>query len=293
MKKFQHYLGYIYLFPALVILAVFVIYPLIYTIYLSFFDWNMVAPTKDFVGFANYQKMLTDPIFHKILGNTLLYTILFVLFSCLFPYVVSFLMDIVIVKGKELYKPIFFIPAVISLVVASMVFTWILNPVSGPVAIILQSIGIKMPMWTNLNGWVISVIAAITSWKVFGYNFIVIYAAIAGIDREMIDAAKLDKVPTWKIFFRIVLPMSSSTGIYLLIMTVVQGLQYVFTPIKIITKGGPNNGSSNLIYYTYQKAFEMYRVGESSAISVMTLLIFLLVLIFTFKYIEKGVYYEN
>lgn len=248
---------------------------------------------KKFCRIGKLPKNIDGSIFHKVIGNTLLYTILFVLFSCFFPYVVSFLMDIVITKGKEFYKPIFFLPAVISLVVASMVFTWILNPISGPLAIILQAIGLKMPMWTNLNGWVISVIAGITSWKVFGYNFIVIYAAIAGIDRELIDAAKLDKISTWRIFFKIILPMSSSTGIYLLIMTIVQGLQYVFTPIKIITKGGPNNGSSNLIYYTYQKAFEMYKVGESSAISVLTLLIFLCVLILTFKYIEKGVYYEN
>ncbi|MFD2728274.1 carbohydrate ABC transporter permease [Enterococcus camelliae] len=293
MRKHASWRGYFYLLPAALVLSIFVIYPLIYTIYLSFFKWNMVSPNKQFVGLANYQKILSEPVFQKVLLNTLLYTILFVLFSCLFPYIVSFLMDIVIQKGKEFYKPIFFIPAVISLVVASMVFTWILNPVSGPVAIVLKSVGITMPMWTNLNGWVISIIALITSWKVFGYNFIVIYAAIAGIDREMIEAAKLDRIPIWRMFLQLILPLSSSTGIYLFIMTIVQGLQYVFTPIKIITKGGPNNGSSNLIYYTYQKAFEMYKVGEASAISVITLLIFLVILVCTFKFIEKGVYYEN
>lgn len=292
-KRFRYLMGYVYLLPAVVILGIFVLYPLLYTVYLSFFDWNMVSPTKEFVGLANYQKVLTDPIFHKVLGNTLLYTILFVLLSCIFPYAVSFLLDIVIEKGREFYKPLFFIPAVISLVVAAMVFTWILNPVSGPIAILLQSIGIKMPMWMNLNGWVVAVIACITSWKVFGYNFIVIYGAIVGIDREVIEAAKLDRVPLWQIFFKIVLPMSSSTGLYLLVMTIVQGLQYVFTPIKIITRGGPNNGSANVIYYAYQKAFEMYKVGESSAISVMTLLIFMLCLALIFKFIEKGVYYEN
>lgn len=293
IKSSQSYLGYLFLFPAVLLLCVFVFYPLVYTIYLSFFDWNMVAPTKEFVGLANYQKILTDPIFHKVLGNTFLYTSLFVLFSCVFPYVVAFLLDIVITKGKEFYKPLFFIPAVISLVVAAMVFTWILNPVSGPIAILLQTVGIKMPMWMNLNGWVVAIITWITSWKVFGYNFIVIYAAIVGIDREIIEAAKLDKVPTWQIFFKLVLPMSSATGLYLLVITIVQGLQYVFTPIKIITRGGPNNGSSNLIYYTYQKAFEMYKVGESSALSVLTLVFFVLFLGIVFTFIEKGVYYEN
>lgn len=253
----------------------------------------MVSADKEFVGLANYRKILTDPVFHQVLKNTLLYTLLFVLFSCVFPYIIGFLMDMVIGKWEKFYKPIFFIPAVISLVVASMVFTWILNPVSGPIAILLGKIGITMPMWTNLDGWVISIIALITALKVFSYNFIVIYGAIVGIDREVIEAAKLDHVPTWQIFLKIVLPISSSMGIYLLIMTIVQGLQYVFTPIKIITKGAPDNGSSNLIYYAYQKAFEMYKVGESSAVSVLTLLIFLVILLISFQLIEKVVYYEK
>lgn len=187
----------------------------------------------------------------------------------------------------------FFIPAVISLVVVSMVFTWILNPISGPIAIILKAVGIKMPIWSNLNGWVIAIIAMMTSWKVFGYNFIVLYSAIMGIDREIIDSAKLDKIPSWRLFSQVVLPMSSATGIYILIITIVQGLQYVFTPIKIITKGGPNYASSNLIYHSYQKAFELYTIGESSAISIMTLVLFAIILLLTFKFIESKVYYEN
>lgn len=164
----------------------------------------MVAPTKEFVGFANYVKVLTDPVFHKVLKNTLSYTVLFVLLSCVFPYITSFLLGIVIEKGQNLYKPLFFIPAVISLVVAGMVFTWILNPVSGPIAVLLGNFGLRLPMWMNLQGWVIAVIAGITAWKVFGYNFIVIFAAIVGIDQEMIEAAKLDRVPIWRIFYNCV-----------------------------------------------------------------------------------------
>ncbi len=285
--------SYTLLAPSLIVLAVFVGYPLIYTIYLSFFEWNMVSPVKKFVGLDNYSKIVQDPVFQKVVWNSLGYILLFIIFTCVFPYVVAFLMDIVVGKVREFYKPIFFVPAVVSLVVASMVFTWILNPVSGPVALVLKKIGLTMPFWSNLDGWVIAVIAMITAWKVFGYNFIVLYAAIAGIDREVIEAAKLDRIPTYKILLNIVVPLSSSTGIYVFVITIVQGLQYVFTPIKIITKGGPNNGSANLIYYSYQKAFEMYKVGESSAVSVLTLLLFIVILGLTFKFIEKGVYYEN
>ncbi|WP_159795853.1 carbohydrate ABC transporter permease [Streptococcus halichoeri] len=289
----KQYMGYVFLFPSLLFLGVFVFYPLVNTFYLSFFKWNLVSSHKVFVGLKNYIKVLSDPIFHKIAINTFFYLLIFVLFSCFLPYIVAYVMDVMIKKWKKFYTGLFFVPAVISLVVVSMVFTWLLNPISGPVAIILRVFGIRMPIWSNLNGWVIAVIALMTSWKVFGYNFIVLYSAIMGIDREIIDSAKLDKIPAWTLFIKIIMPISSATGIYILIITIVQGLQYVFTPIKIITKGGPHYASSNLIYHSYQKAFELYTIGESSAISMMTLVLFAVLLLLTFRYIESKVFYEN
>ena len=109
----------------------------------------------------------------------------------------------------------------------------------------------------------------------------------------MIEAAKMDNVPMYKIFFDIVVPMSSATGIYVFIMTIVQGLQYVFTPIKVITQGGPDNASSNAIYNAYQEAFVLYRTGTASAFAIITMILFIGLLILEFKYVEKGVYYEN
>ena len=87
--------------------------------------------------------------------------------------------------------------------------------------------------------------------------------------------------------------MSSATGIYVFITTIVQGLQYVFTPIKVITQGGPNYASSNLIYASYHEAFTLYRTGTSSAISILTMLLFIVLLLLEFKFVEKGVYYET
>ena len=97
----------------------------------------------------------------------------------------------------------------------------------------------------------------------------------------------------WKIFKDIVVPMSSATGIYVFITTIVQGLQYVFTPIKVVTQGGPNYASSNLIYMSDPEAFTLYKTGTSSAVSVMTMALFIILLVLEFRFVEKGVYYEN
>ena len=289
----DHWKAYCLLVPSLIVFVLFMFWPFIYTIYLSFFDWNMVKPTKEFVGFANYKDILSDPITYKVFGNTIFYIVLLLLINLFVPYIFAFVLDVVLKRFKNFYKGALFLPSVISLVVGSILFTWLLNPVSGPAAIILGWFGVEMPIWSKMDGWVIVVLSLITSWKVFGYNFIVLYASINGVPREVIEAARLDNVPLWKIFIHIILPMSSATGIYVLIITIVQGLQYVFTPIKVITQGGPNYASSNAIYQAYHEAFVLYRTGHSAALSILTMLIFIILLILEFKFVERGIHYEN
>lgn len=286
-------LGYIFLAPSLIIFAVFMFYPLFYTFYLSFFEWNMIKPVKKFVGIQNYITILQDPNTIKLLGNTAIYIVILLILNFVMPYLLSFILSFIIKKGKNFYKSTFFLPSVISLVVGSILYTWILNPISGPVAIILGKFGITMPFWSKTDGWVIAVLGIITSWKAFGYNFIVILAGVSGVSSEVIEAAKLDNIPTWRIFTDMVLPMSSATGIYVFIITIVQGLQYVFTPIKVITQGGPNYASSNMIYMSYHNAFTLYQTGTSSAVSVLTMIFFVVLLLLEFRFVEKGVYYEN
>ena len=285
--------AYIFIIPALIAFCIFMFWPLIYTVYLSFFKWNMVKPVKQFVGFKNYISILKNPVTFKVLKNTGLYILILLIINFVLPYILSFILSFIIKKGKDTYKAALFLPSVISLVVGSMLYTWILNPISGPVALIARWFGITLPVWSKTDGLVIVIISLITSWKVFGYNFIVVLAGVMGVPLEIIEAAKLDNVPSHRIFLDIVLPMSSATGIYVLITTIVQGLQYVFTPIRVITQGGPDNGSANLIYKSYQEGFLVFNTGTSSAFSVMTMLLFVLLLILEFRFVEKGVYYEN
>lgn len=292
-EKKQTVLGYVFLIPSLIIFAVFMFYPVLYTIYLSFFEWNMVKPVKKFVGLANYINVLKDLNTWKIFGNTLWYIVILLVMNFVMSYILSFILTFVVKKFHNFYKAVFFLPSVISLVVGSILYTWILNPISGPVAIIAKFFGLSLPFWSKTEGWVIAVLCIITTWKSFGYNFINILAGVSGVSTEVIEAARLDNVPMWKIFKDIVVPMSSATGIYVFITTIVQGLQYVFTPIKVITQGGPNYASSNMIYMSYHEAFTLYRTGTSSAVSVLTMILFVILLLLEFKFVEKGVYYEN
>ena len=119
-------------------------YPLFYTLYLSFFEWNMVKPVKKFVGLGNYISVLKDPNTWKIFGNTFWYIVILLVFNFVMPYILSFILSCVIKKGQSFYKAVFFLPSVISLVVGSILYTWILNPISGPVAIVAGWFGLKL-----------------------------------------------------------------------------------------------------------------------------------------------------
>lgn len=294
MNKFKDKIKpHLFILPSLLVFSLFMFWPVIRTIYLSFFSWNMIKPTKDFVGLENYIQIFNNPITYKIMGNTFLYIVILLILNFVAPYVLAFILSVLIKKAKGFYKSVLFLPSVISLVVGSILYLWILNPISGPAAIIAKAVGITLPIWSKTDGLVIVVLSLITSWKIFGYNFIVILAGVSGVSSEVIEAARMDNVPMWRIFKDIIIPMSSATGIYVLIMTIVQGLQYVFTPIKVITQGGPNYASSNAIYNVYQEAFVLYRTGVASAFSVITMIIFIALLILEFKFVEKGVYYEN
>lgn len=286
-NKNSKILPFIYLLPTAILLTVFMIIPILYTFYLSFFDWNLIAPTKEFVGFRNYIEVFTDPVNQKVIVNTLIYIVLLIILNFIVPYFISIIVKFFINKMQGAYKVLFFIPSLFSLVVGSMIFTWILNPVSGPLAFLFRSFGIAIPNWTNSGILAITVICIITNWKVFGYNFILLLTGLGSIPKNIIDAAKVDNIPKWKLIFNVILPMNRGIAIYVLILTIVQGLQYVFTPINVITTGGPYYGSSNVIYQTYLNAFVLYKTGTSSALAITTFIIFLVLLFLEIRFVEK------
>ena len=125
-------LAALFILPSLAVFLVFMFYPLAYTLYLSFFRWNMVAPNMKFVALQNYIHLLTDPVTLKVVQNTLLYIVILVLFNFLLPYVLSFINTFLMKRGKHVYKALLFSSSLIALVVGAILFQWIFNPVSGP-----------------------------------------------------------------------------------------------------------------------------------------------------------------
>lgn len=289
-RKWQ---AFLFLLPSVFFFAVFSYWPLLQNLYLSFFSWNMVSPNMKFVGLDNYVSVLGSEELIKILVNTVVFVGIMLVLNFVLPYLFSFVLGHLIERGKGFYRSALFMPATLSLAVASILFLWIYNPLAGPLSIVLSWFDVESPRWFKENWLVIFAICTIIGWKVFGYNLIVMLAAMLAVPKEMIEAAKLENASNGQIFKQIIVPMTSSTAIYVFTITVVFGLQYVLVPVNMLTQGGPDQGSSNLVYIIYQYAFVFFQTGKSAAFAIITMVCYIAFLLFRNKYLEKKVYYEN
>lgn len=285
--------AFLFLLPSIFFFVVFSYWPLLQNLYLSFFSWNMVSPNMTFVGIENYTAVLGSEEIIKILANTVVFVAIMLVLNFVLPYLFSFVLGHLIERGKGFYRSTLFMPATLSLAVASILFLWIYNPLAGPLSIVLSWFDLESPRWFKENWLVIFAICTIIGWKVFGYNLIVMLAAMLAVPKEMIEAAKLENASNWQIFKQIIVPMTSSTAIYVFTITVVFGLQYVLVPVNMLTQGGPDQGSSNLVYIIYQYAFVFFQTGKSAAFAIITMICYIAFLLFRTKYLEKKVYYEN
>lgn len=285
--------AFLFLLPSIFFFVVFSYWPLLQNLYLSFFSWNMVSPNMTFVGIENYTAVLGSEELIKILANTVVFVLIMLVLNFVLPYLFSFVLGHLIQRGQGFYRSTLFMPATLSLAVASILFLWIYNPLAGPLSIVLSWFDLESPRWFKENWLVIFAICTIIGWKVFGYNLIVMLAAMLAVPKEMIEAAKLENASNWQIFKQIIIPMTSSTAIYVFTITVVFGLQYVLVPVNMLTQGGPDQGSSNLVYIIYQYAFVFFQTGKSAAFAIITMICYIAFLLFRTKYLEKKVYYEN
>ena len=283
----------LYLLPASLLFLIFFYWPLLQNAYLSLFSWNMVSPNMKFVGAENFSVIFASPELWKILLNTVLFVVIMLVLNFVLPYIYSFILGHVVTRWSSFYRSALFLPSTLSLAVASILFLWIYNPLAGPLQIILSWFSLESPRWFKEDYLVIFAICTIIGWKVFGYNMIVMLAAMVAVPKELIEAAKLENASNWTIFRKIILPMTSSTAIYVFTITVVFGLQYVLVPVNMLTQGGPDQGSSNLVYIIYQYAFTFFQTGRSAAYAVITMVCYLLFLFVKNKFLEKKVYYEN
>jgi ABC-type sugar transport system permease subunit len=286
-------LPYLFVAPVLILMAVFIYWPLFYSVYLSFFDWNFVSPDKHYVGFDNFSRLASDPRFHRALHGTAIYVLALVPAQVFLPLALALLLwPIRRARAQTAYRTILFTPTVISFPVAALLWLWIFNPFQGILNKILFELGSQKINWLSNPDTAIWCIIVVSVWKTLGFNLLLYIAALEAVPAEYIEAAALDGAGSWQLIRSIRWPLITPTFFFVLVTTVISVNDEVFGAINVMTDGGPFDTTSNVVYYLYQQGFRFFQIGAASAVS---LLVFFGTVVLTwvqFRFVERRVHYE-
>ncbi|GIP33228.1 carbohydrate ABC transporter permease [Paenibacillus sp. J2TS4] len=277
--------------PAILLLAAFTYYPLLFSVYISFTDWNLIKPVKKFVGWQNYEKLLTDEKFYHVLKITFTYTILDVVLTLVIGLLLAMLFN---VQSKlfGFLRMFIFMPHYISMVIASMVFIWILNNQYGIMNQLLQSIGMEPVRWLDSTTNAMWSLIMVAIWKSIGFTMLIFIAGLRSIPTEYYEASSIDGANRFQQFRAITIPLLSPTLLFLVVTQFISSMQ-VFQSVDVMTGGGPLESTKVMVYWIYQMAFHDFRAGRSSALVIIFFFIIITLTILQFVLSRKKVHYEG
>jgi raffinose/stachyose/melibiose transport system permease protein len=261
--------------PALVLLLVFVSYPIVDNLRLSLFSWNAFSVAPTFVGLDNYRTAFHDPIFWTALRNNTVFAIVSLVCQVGFSLVLAALLEeFVHERLRGILRTIYFIPAVISITVAGILFSFLYNPQIGLVNRMLEAVGLESwrHSWLGEPGTAMGSIIAMSQWQSIGYTAILFVVGIQRIPKEFHEAAKVDGAGPIRRFFSVTVPMVREMTTLIIILTI-SGAFLVFNEVMVMTAGGPSNSSQVLGTWLYRNAFLNDDMGYASAIATVIFVI--------------------
>lgn len=258
----------IFLAPALSLLSIFVLGPILYLVYLSFTAGSFTRSGTHWVGLSNYWRLLLSPDFWQVLGNTIYFTTATVLPSLVISLGLAVLLDRSLAL-RGLLRAAYFIPSITSLVAVGLGFRWLFQT-EGPVNSLLGALGLTPIPWLGSTTWAMPVLILLSIWKQLGFNLVVFLAGLQTIPISRYEAAELDGANAWQQFWYITLPGLRSTLIFAAITTVIFTLRS-FEQVYVITEGGPLNSTNLLVYYIYEQAFAQFDFGYAAAAATVLL----------------------
>lgn len=281
---------YVMISPWLIGFLVFLAGPLLASLYFSFTDYDLLTPPH-WIGLGNYRHMFgTDPLFWKVVGNTVFYTAIAVPATTIVSIGLAALLHRS-VPGIRIFRTIVYLPALVPLVASAMLFTWVLAPDTGLLNRTLRLVGIHGPAWLLDETWVKPALILMSLWSV-GTSVILLLAGMQGIPAEFGEAARIDGANSWQQFRRITLPMLSPVILFNVIMGMIGSFQ-IFSQVYILTKGGPDNASEMLVPYLFDQGFRFNKMGYASALSWVLFVIIMAFTALVFRTSSGWVFYES
>jgi len=275
--------------PNLLLFSIFSYWPMVYSGYLSTVRWDMLGPVKVGVGLDNYRYFLENDTFHKVLWNSLYFTVGAVGGSLLLGLTIALLLNQPL-KGRDGARAIIFMPTLISGAVIGIVWAYIFDPRYGLVATGVRSIGLDSPDWLGDPDWAMPAIIIVYIWKNVGFATVILLAGLQAIPRDLYESAKVDGAgPLWR-FKSVTLPMLSPITFFVVVTSILNSFQ-AFDIIRVMTRGGPVDATNTLIYYVYEQGFVAFNAGRGAAASIVLFVAMLIITLVQLRYSERKVHY--
>lgn len=281
--------GYLYLSPVLLWVLVFMLFPMIYMVYLSFFEWNFISPVKKFVGFGNYAHLFQDKEFLDSIVHTLHFTFASVVLTIISALIIALALNRSF-RGVGILRSIYYSPVVVSMIAAAMVWSSLFDPNYGTINRFLGLFGIQGPGWVSDPEWALWSIIIMSVWKMMGYYAVIYPAALQGIPESLYEAASLDGAGRVRTFLSITWPMLLPATLLIGVMGVINSFQ-VFGQVYVMTQGGPVGRTNVIVYYLYERAFQFFEMGYASAIGFVLFAMIFIVTLIQFKFVDRKLDY--
>lgn len=281
----QQFAGWLFILPAFAGILIFIIIPVLCSFGLSFCKWDLINPIQ-FVGVENYRVIFTEPLFFKILVNTIVFAFATSVFGVIIPLILACILNTKI-RGAEFFKSAYFLPFITPMIVIGIIWEWIFDPNIGLLANVLN-IHIN---WLYDTNFAMPALIIVSVWKLIGYNMVIFLSAMSGISNSIFEAAKIDGAGVLQTFKNVTVPMLSSAIFFVVIITAISSFQ-VFDLIYLMTQGGPLDSTNVLVYAIYKNAFEYFNIGKASAIAYVLFAIILVLTLIQWRLRKKLVYNE-
>lgn len=268
--------GYLYLLPALLILLVFTIYPLIKAVMMSFFEgYSIINGSFSSIGLANYKELFSDKVFLKALTNTSIYVVFVVPCSILFSLLLAVLLNGKI-RFRGLFQSLYFLPYVTSVIAIGIVWSWIFNSNYGLLNYMIGWIHIKPIQWLNSPDYALYALIIFSIWKSMAFDILIFLAGLQSISPDLYRAARVDSASKWRVFIKITVPALSPMIAYSFIMGLINAFK-VYNEVFSLFKGsaGPADSAITVVYYIYDKFYNSANYGVAAAAAVVLFLIIL------------------
>ncbi len=265
-KKRAKY-AYLFIAPFIIVFLVFSLYPILYSLYLSFCEMDALSGNTTFVGLANYERLFTSNYFYESIGNTLIIWIISIVPQLTIAFLLSLLLSNKWMRGRFLLRNIYYFPNLVTPVTIGLLFGSMFTYPGGTVNLIIQALGAQPIDFANNRLLAQMVVGIAICWKNFGYNIIYFTAGINSIPEEVHEAAEVDGANAWQKVTRITIPLIRPMLIYVMVTSVIGGLQ-IFDESKMVFKSVVGNATTTMVKYLYDSAFERFQFGYGAAIAV-------------------------